>query len=94
MNEYVIVRSRSASPFAGILEKQDKNTVILKDARRLWEWDGAATLSQMAVDGVSKPENCKFPTMVAKVKVFEIIEILWCTDVAQKSIENVPIWAV
>ena len=92
--DYVIVRSRSASPFAGWLDSEERQSVVLSEGRRLWEWQGAATLSQMAVDGVSKPKECKFPTAVAKVKVFEVIEILYCTDKAKTSIEGVPVWAV
>lgn len=42
---------------------------MLKNARRLWYWDGAASISQIAVDGVSKPENCKFPESVSEILI-------------------------
>ena len=89
---YVIIRSENAGVFAGYLEFQDKEEVILVDARRLWYWDGAASLSQLAQDGVKKPENCKFPCEVPHIKIQQVIETLDCSEVARLSIKNVKIW--
>lgn len=90
--KYVICRTYSAGVFAGYLEKREGQEVVLRQARRLWYWDGAASLSQLAMEGVSKPENCKFPCEVDKVELLQAIEILDCTDTAKKSIANVKIW--
>lgn len=91
-NKYVIVRTYSAGVFAGTLESRTGREVVLTNARRLWYWDGAASLSQLAMEGTSKPENCKFPIPVKRVELLEAIEILDVTSTAQKSIEGVPIW--
>ena len=64
-NKHVIIRTRSAGVFAGVLKKYEKQTATLTNARRLWYWSGAASLSQLSVDGVSKPNECKFPVAVA-----------------------------
>lgn len=90
--EYVICRTYSAGVFAGYLESRNGQEVVLLNARRLWYWSGAASLSQLAMEGVKKPSECKFPCEVAKVELLEAIEILPCTEVAQKSIANVPVW--
>ena len=90
--DYVIVRTYSAGVFAGLLEARRGKEVTLTLARRLWYWDGAASLSQLAMEGTSKPENCKFPIAVNKVLLTEAIEIIVCTAKARKSIESVPIW--
>ena len=92
MNKYVIVRTRSAGVFAGYLESQKGQEVILTNARRLWYWKGAASLSQLAMEGVKYPEECKFPCPVDKIILTEAIEIIDTTDEAQKNIELVPIW--
>lgn len=89
---YVIVRTYSAGVFAGYLKSRKDKEVILLKARRLWYWDGAASLSQLAMEGVSKPENCKFPCEVDKVELLEAIEILDTTKEAQESINNVKVW--
>jgi Mg2+ and Co2+ transporter CorA len=86
---YVIIRTYSAGVFAGILADRDGKEVKLQKARRLWYWDGAFTLSQLSVDGVSKPENCKFACEVEEIILTEAIEIIPCTDTAQKNIRTV-----
>lgn len=90
--EYKIVRTRAAGVFAGELQTRDGDVVVMTNARRLWYWDGAASLSQMAVDGVSKPDNCKFPQAVPRVELLGVIEILDVTDKAEKIIKEVPPW--
>lgn len=90
--DYVIVRSDKAGVFAGYLDSKEGSEVGLTNARRLWYWEGAASLSQLAVDGVSKPEGCKFPTAVPYVRIFEVIEILSVTEKAKASIASVKEW--
>lgn len=92
IGDKVIVRTYSAGVFYGILAERKKKEVRLEEARRLWYWDGAASLSQLAVDGVSRPGECKFPVAVAEVILTEAIEILPTTKKAQKSIEAVGVW--
>ena len=91
---YVIVRTYSAGVFAGYLESRNGQEVVLRDARRLWYWDGAASLSQLAVEGVKKPQNCKFPVAVDQVELFQVIEILTVTAAGKQSIEAVPTWEI
>jgi hypothetical protein len=90
--KYVIVRTYSAGVFAGYLESRNGQEVVMRQARRIWYWDGAASLSQLAIDGTSKPSNCKFPASVDRVELLQAIEILDCTKKAQKSIAEVKVW--
>jgi hypothetical protein len=89
---YVIVRTYSAGVFAGTLESREGKEVVMSNARRLWYWDGASSLSQLAMEGVKKPENCKFPCEVARIELTEAIEIIDCTESARESIASVPVW--
>ena len=90
--DYVIVRTYAAGVFAGTLVSRKGQEVELKNARRLWYWDGAASLSQLAMEGISKPQNCKFPCPVSSIILTQAIELLPVTPAAKKSIEGVPIW--
>lgn len=92
--KYVIVRTVYAGVFAGYLKEKNKDEVELINARRLWYWKGAASLSQLAMEGVSCPKECKFPCEVSKITVLGVIEILDVTCQAKKSISEVPIWKV
>lgn len=89
---YQIVRTYSAGVFAGYVESREGKEAVIRNARRIWYWEGAASLSQLAVDGTSKPDKCKFPTEVDRITVTEVIEILDVTQKAKESIEGVPVW--
>jgi len=90
--KYVIVRTYSAGVFAGELESRNGQEVVLRNARRIWYWSGAASLSQLAMEGTKEPENCKFPCEVDRVELLQAIEILDVTPQAKESIKMVPIW--
>ena len=92
IGKYCIVRTYSAGVFAAEIVSRDGKEAVMKNARRLWYWEGAASLSQLAVDGVSKPQSCKFPCEVEEMIVTEVIEIIPCTQKARESIAGVPIW--
>lgn len=89
---YCIVRTYSAGVFAGFLEKREGKEVLLTNARRLWYWNGAASLSQLAMEGVKKPDDCKFPCELPEITLTEAIEIIPCTEQAYTSIKGVPVW--
>ena len=96
MKEYigkkVIIRGNRSGVEFGTLVAQEGQEVTLKNARRIWYWDGAASLSQLAKDGTSKPENCKFTVFVDSITILDAIEIIPCTVKAIKSIEGVKEW--
>jgi hypothetical protein len=87
-----IVRTYSAGVFLGTVKERSGKEVLLTNARRIWYWDGAATLSQLANEGTKKPEKCKFPAPVAEVLLTEAIEIISATEAAIASIAAVPEW--
>jgi hypothetical protein len=90
--QYVIVRTQSAGVFAGYIKSRKGSEVMMTNARRLWYWKGASSLSQLAVDGVKYPLECKFPVEVPSVTLLGVIEILDVSGVAKKSIDGVPVW--
>ena len=91
--DYMVVRTRDAGVFAGYFESKTGDEVTLTKARRIWYWAGAASLSQLAMEGTSKPEDCKFPCAVERVILLGAIEIIPATEAARKSIEGVPVWS-
>jgi len=91
--KYVLARTYSAGVFAGFLFRRDGKEATLKNARRIWYWDGAASLSELAVRGTSTPDRCKFPVAVPEVTLTEVIEVIPTTKEGQQSIEGVNEWS-
>lgn len=88
IGEYVIIRTYSAGVWFGKLEKKSGNEVILTDARRMYQWWAAKSIS---LSGVAKygidQEKSKICPALEKVWL-EAIEILTLTDVAIKSLKE------
>ena len=92
MNKKVIVRGDRSGVFFGTLVAKEGQEVKLENCRRIWYWDGAASISQLAVDGTVRPEECKFTMTVCGIIITDAIEIIICTDKAVRSIEDVRVW--
>lgn len=92
MESRKIVRSNGAGVFFGEVKSRSGDTVVLTNARRLWYWDGASSLSELAQYGTATPDNCKFPCPVDEVEVFNVLEILSVTEDAARSIDGVKEW--
>jgi hypothetical protein len=93
-NKYYIVRCDRAGVFAGNIKERNGSEVTLTDCRRLWQWDGACSLSQLAMEGTKKPNNCRFAMPVSEITVLGVIEIIPCTEAAENSIKGVKTWKI
>lgn len=90
----VIIRANRAGVFFGTLQEKVGDEVVLTDARRLWFWSGAASLSQLAMEGVKSPDECKFTISVNEICIIGVIEIIPCSEEAVKKIEEVRVWKI
>lgn len=88
--KYVVIRTYSAGVHAGFLKSRKGKEVELVDARRLWRWAGAFTLSELSKDGSTKMGECKFATTLDSIILTEAIEIIFCTKKAFDSITSIP----
>lgn len=88
----VIIRCSKSGVEYGTLVSCCGSEVTLYNARHIWYWEGAASLSQLAKDGTSMPKNCKFTVSVDSITILDAIEIIPCTDKAIKSFEEVKEW--
>lgn len=87
-----IIRTEKAGVFFGTVTERTGQEAVLTDVRRLWYWSGASSLSQLALEGTKKPNDCKFTVIVPQMTVFGVIEIIPCTEIAIANINNVPVW--
>lgn len=88
----VIIRGDRSGVFYGTLAGKKGTEVKLSNCRRLWYWEGAASISQLASEGTQNPGGCKFTVTVSEIIITDVIEIILCTDTAIRSIEEVREW--
>ena len=94
--EFVIVRG-PPGVYAGYLKSEDKGgsgNVELEDAFCLWKYSGAASLNQLAMEGVKSPENCKFSVSVPLMRLKQIFQILPVSKEAKKNLLEVKRWRI
>ena len=89
-----IIRGDRSGVFYGEILERDGKEVRIGSCRRLWYWDGAASLSQIAEEGVKCPDSCKFTVTVSEATILDAIEILPCTAAACASIDSVKAWKI
>jgi hypothetical protein len=92
IGKYVVIRAYAAGVHVGKLYEKNGNEVILHDSRRIWYWEGAATLSQLAMEGVKKPDNCKFSVVLPEIQIINIVEIIPMSNIAKQNIYKVAEW--
>jgi hypothetical protein len=89
-----IFRCDRSGVFYGELGERNGQECTIINARKIFYWTGAACLEQLSSEGTKKPRDCKFTMTVVKITVLDLIQILPCTDMAEKSIEEVEAWRI
>lgn len=89
---FVMVRTFSAGVHCGYLKEKNGRDVVLIDSIRIWKWSGAASLSQLSMEGINDAANCKFAMPVIQIILTEAIEIITMTEKARQSIIEVKSW--
>jgi len=90
---FVMVRTESAGVHCGYMKSRNESEVVLLESIRIWSWSGAASLSQLAMEGTKNPETCKFAMPIkTSLILLNSIEIIEITEEAKISIQNVKSW--
>ncbi len=94
---YVLTRGYRSGVHAGYLVSRDEEgMLVLRDARRIWSWSGAASLSELAVYGAKNADKCRFGSAVARQEIqrADVAEIIHCQPAGQAMISAQPEWRV
>lgn len=81
-NKYYIVCEDRSGVFFGQIASRNGPEVELRNARKLWCCDGAFSVEELAVEGVTNPSICKFTAVVPEIVITDAIQILLCSDKA------------
>lgn len=86
---YVIVRTYASGVWCAVLDSYDPRTrtAFLNNARRLWSWEGAFTLSAVAQSGV---KAAKMPVAVDGIMVTQVEEIIPTSEIARQCLMQMP----
>ena len=82
---FVVVRTYSAGVHVGTLVSRKGTEVVLRDARRLWRWNGANTLHEVALHGVSETYT-RLSEPVPEIVLTEAIEVLTASKDAEANL--------
>lgn len=91
-NKKYIVRAKEAGVFYGEIAERSQGEVTMTNVRKLWHWNGACAVEQLALEGVKRPDDCKFTVVVPFMIVANPSQIIEASEQACKSIEAVKEW--
>ena len=91
LNKRVIARIERAGVFHGTLDYIDNEIVRLKDARRIYYWNGALSVTDIAAKGITGGK-VTFPVTTVEFMSDKIVELNECSVEATKSIEAIKPW--
>jgi hypothetical protein len=83
---FVVIRTYSAGVHVGTLESREGREVVLSDARRIWRWSGANTLSEVSQKGVAEASRISEP--VPTITLTEAIEVIPCSEEARSNLSR------
>lgn len=92
---YVICRGYRSGVHAGYLvARDDQGMIVLRNARRIWSWSGAASLSELAVYGAKNRAQCRFGVAISRQELQreDVAEIIHCQPDGQRMIEEQAPW--
>ena len=90
-NQKYIVRCDRAGVFYAEIAERRGSEADLTNARRIWRWEGANTLSDIASEGVKPSSKLSRPIPLT---VLGVIEVIPCAPEAVKSLDAVPVWTL
>ena len=88
MGKYVVVRTYSAGVHVGELVERRGQEVDLANARRIWSWQGANTLHEIANRGVG--DGSRVSEAVAAITLTQAIEVIDATSSAEANLMAAP----
>jgi hypothetical protein len=91
MNKFLFRGDRSGVFYGELVEREGQRAKI-RNARKIYYWNGAACLEQLSAEGTNKPNDCKFTMAVDEIEIYDLIQLLPCTDKSIESIEGVKEW--
>lgn len=81
-----IIRTSESGVHYGLLVARTGGEVVLHNARRIWRWEGAFTLSAIANSGAG--ENSLLSEAVDEILLLGVIEVIPCKEAGIEWLDN------
>ena len=91
LNKRIIARIERAGVFHGTLDYIDNEIIRLKDARRIYYWNGALSVTDIAAKGITGGK-VTIPVTTVEFMSDKVVELNECSEEATKSIEAIKVW--
>lgn len=93
IGKVVLVRDNMAGVHVGTCVDFDAaaKTCTLKNARKVWRWEGAASCHGVAKRGL-RPDGSKVCPVVALVTSCAVVEVVLCSEDGARSVMEAPEW--
>lgn len=85
IGKLVVVRTYGAGVHVGVLRARVGQVVELTDARRLWRWRGANSLSEAATRGVAQ-DFTRLSEPVPEIVLTQAMEVIPVQEAARSSL--------
>lgn len=94
IGQTVLVRDHRAGVHVGELVSLDLATksCVLKNARKVWYWEGAASVHGIAAKGLSHTGS-KVAPPVEMVATCDVVEVVLCSSEGATSVATCPVWS-
>lgn len=91
MNEiYYVVRTDRAGVFFGKIKENKGISIVMRDVRKIYYWNGACAVEQIATSGVKS--DSKLTVTIPEMEIASPIQIIQCTDVALENLKSQKEW--
>jgi hypothetical protein len=91
INEKCIIRSKEAGVFFGTVKEIKSDSVLLENARKIYYWEGANCVEEISTSGVFQ-DSSKITVEVSSILIFGVCQILKCTEMSIKCLEECKQW--
>ena len=91
---YSIIRSDRFGVYFAEIKEQNDNTIVLKNARNIHYWNGAASVLQLATDPTNLRSNTLITMSVDTLSITDNVMVIPCTKVAEDFLKEFPVWKI
>jgi hypothetical protein len=82
IGRYCVVRTVSSGVHVGTVFEREGTEIVLHNTRRIHYWEGAFTLTAIALDGAG--EGSRLSKAAPEILLTGMIEIVPCSDIARE----------